>query len=332
MKKLRFLIGIIISITFGYIVLRKANVQEVFEIIKSMKWVYLIVGLILTAVAIFLRSKRWKVLLGSNGSSMPLSSFFESICVGQMTNNILPFRVGDLVQAYFLGHKENLSKSMVFSTVIMERLFDFIPPALIIIIGSFFVILPEQIGIGRILIFLAVMSAIIFALFRSKTRLQKLIEKMLPTHRLRDRLHKLIESFYSGLGVMKKREVILKVSCYTVFVWLTYFLVVYSCLHCFDINISLPSAMLVMSITAISVMIPSSPGYVGTWEFFVILGLGIFHIDKSRALSFALVYHLVSLLLVTLLGLIILIKSGFSLSQVQQREDVQQDTKNTTTC
>jgi uncharacterized protein (TIRG00374 family) len=330
MKKIRFLIGLVISIFFLYVVLRKADVKEVFEIIKSMKWAYLIIGLILTVIAIFIRSKRWKVLLGDNGSYISLTKFFESLCAGQMTNNVLPFRVGDFAQAYFLGRKGNLSKSMVFSTVVMERLLDIVPPTLIIVVGSFFVILPEQIGIGRVLVFLAVLLVIAFLIFKSKTSLQKFIEKILPSHSLKDKFHRLIENFYSGLDAIKKKEVLLRVTFYTVFVWLTYFMVMYSCLLCLDININIPSAMLVMAITAISVTIPSSPGYVGTWEFFVILGLGVFHIDKSRALSFALIYHLVSLLMVTLIGLWVVIRSGLSFSQVQQQAEQPPNTENTT--
>jgi hypothetical protein len=53
----------------------------------------------------------------------------------------------------------------------------------------------------------------------------------------------------------------------------------------------------------LSVAIPSSPGNIGTWEFFVLMALSIFKIDHNTALSYAVLSHFMALLPVTLIGL-----------------------------
>ena len=324
LKQYRFILGLIIGGFFLYLVLKKADLKEVLGIIKTAKWLYVILGFVSAVAAIVLRSYRWKLLLAEKGKGLRIRNYFDALCVGQMMNGILPFRVGDFVQAYFLGHKSSLSKSMVFSTVVMERLLDCFPPGIILVVGSFFVIMPDQIGIGRILIAMAVLAAGMTLVFRSRKTAENIVERLMPTHDMKDKIHHLIGNFYSGLEVMKKGHVVVRVFMYTVLVWAAYLMIAYSCLLCFDIDIGIMSAMLVMAIAAISVTIPSSPGYVGTWEFFVILALSIFRIDKNRALSFALIYHFVSLAVVALMGLIVVIKTGFSLKQAQEPIEEQQ--------
>ena len=46
--------------------------------------------------------------------------------IGYFANNILFFRVGELLRSYVLGKKQNISKSYVFGTVIFERFLDMV--------------------------------------------------------------------------------------------------------------------------------------------------------------------------------------------------------------
>jgi uncharacterized membrane protein YbhN (UPF0104 family) len=52
-------------------------------------------------------------------------------------------------------------------------------------------------------------------------------------------------------------------------------------------------------------MIPSSPGYVGTFEFFCMISLGVFGIDKSLVASYSVLVHLSQYLPITVFGSIL---------------------------
>src|SRR5450756_2156891 len=41
-----------------------------------------------------------------------------------MANNVLPARLGELVRAHLLGEKEQVSRSLSFATIMLERLLD----------------------------------------------------------------------------------------------------------------------------------------------------------------------------------------------------------------
>ena len=56
--------------------------------------------------------------------------------------------------------------------------------------------------------------------------------------------------------------------------------------------------------TTISIVLPTSPGYVGTYHYLCQLSLVMFGVSATDALSYAAVAHAVSVLPVTLIGLI----------------------------
>ncbi|MFH1666074.1 MAG: lysylphosphatidylglycerol synthase transmembrane domain-containing protein [Elusimicrobiota bacterium] len=316
-KPIQITAGIVISVVFLYLAFRRVNIQETLQVIARVRWQFLIIAVAATITGIYVRSYRWRIILNKD---LPLSYFVESTFVGQFINNVLPFRMGDLAQAYFLANKGNLSKSTAFSTVILERLTDVMPPVLILILGSFFVFMPEQIGRFNILIVVAILFSILFCVIKFQKKLVGIFEKLLPNSSFGKRLHQFIDNFYAGMSFVKDRKRFAKVAALSILLWGVYGFTAYCCLLAFNIHINYLGAMLVISVVAISVTIPASPGYVGTWEFFSILALSIFKVGKSVALSFALLYHLVGWLPVTLLGFIIVLKSGISISKLENQE------------
>jgi uncharacterized membrane protein YbhN (UPF0104 family) len=67
-------------------------------------------------------------------------------------------------------------------------------------------------------------------------------------------------------------------------------------------------------------LVPSSPGYAGTYHLLAILVLTNFAIRKEEALGFILVFHALWYVPQTLLGLIILTKKNLSLWQLFQKK------------
>ena len=73
-----------------------------------------------------------------------------------------------------------------------------------------------------------------------------------------------------------------------------------------------------MTVTSLVVVIPSSPGYVGVFHFVAVLTLTtIFNTDKSAALSYAVVIHAVSYLMLTILGIFSIWKEGLTYQRLQ---------------
>jgi uncharacterized membrane protein YbhN (UPF0104 family) len=86
----------------------------------------------------------------------------------------------------------------------------------------------------------------------------------------------------------------------------------------FSLTLPVAAAFVVMIILIIGIAIPTAPGFIGNWHYFCILGLGLFGIPKTDALSFAIVYHALSMGIVIVLGLIFLPFNRFSLADLKK--------------
>ena len=319
MKKLKVIIGVLISCVFLVLAFRKVDIRDIMREIFSANLIYLILTFIVGVGGLVIRSFRWSIFMETcpRPREIPFFSYFEATAVGQMVNNVLPLRMGDLAQAFFLGHRENISKGAVFSTVVAERLMDLLPPFFILIFGSYFVFLPGRLGRGMVFLIVVPIFVLVFLFVKFQEFFTGLFTKIIPSHGVGIKIHKFIGQLHVGLGFIRDKKRLVKIALYTATLWAVYGLGTYFCLLAFDIGIGYPAALLVLGITAISVTIPSSPGYIGTWEYFALLALSIFGIDRTLALSFAVVYHFIAWITMTALGLVILLRSGVSLSKLK---------------
>jgi hypothetical protein len=134
-----------------------------------------------------------------------------------------------------------------------------------------------------------------------------------------DKVKALVHNLISAVSFLKNRQVLLKSAPITLGAWtVLYGLTVYFNLKAMGINISYGSALVVMSVSVLSAAIPSSPGFVGTWEFFCMLALSIFNIDRNRALSYALVSHFMAFLPIIVIGLYFFITETITPSRFRE--------------
>ena len=294
--------GLLISGLFLWLAFRKSDFSQIWSILKTVRLELLLVVFIISVLGLMLRSYRWKTL-GKEYGNVPWKHCFEATSIGLMLNNFVPFRGGDLFQGYFLSKKSGLPKSYTMATVFLERLMDIVPPLLMIIVGSFFVVLPEQIKLSKILILLLILAAIIYVFISERKRFIRIIGNFMH-QRHSAKIDHFLDNLAHAVLFMKDRQVLTQSFPLTLFNWFIFSgISTYLLLRSVGIEIGALNVYLVLGISIISVAIPSSPGFVGTWEFFTMLALSIFKIDKDRALSYAVISHFMALLPTTLIGL-----------------------------
>jgi uncharacterized membrane protein YbhN (UPF0104 family) len=85
----------------------------------------------------------------------------------------------------------------------------------------------------------------------------------------------------------------------------------------FDIHPPIYASFILLIFVAFGISIPSSPGFIGTFQFACILALRYFKIPESTAFSISMVLWAGNFLPVTLIGLYYLKKEHFSLKKIQ---------------
>lgn len=302
--------GLIISIFFLWLTFRKTEIGQVLRILKQTQILFLIFSLSIGIISLFIRSYRWK-LLGKSYNNIRWKYFFQATTMGLMLNIFLPFRTGDFFQSYFLARYSGLPQSYTLTTVFLERLIDFVPPVIVILVGSTFLVIPQQFNFFQGIFLLLTIVGILFILFlKFQNKIYAFFSKFLNI-RNSERLQKILTNISDAIVFLKDPQVIQQAFPLTIFIWTLYAVGNLLLLYSLGIRLNFWSSFLIQSITVMSVVIPASPGYVGTWEFFGVLALKIFKVEESYAISFVILSHFLALLPTTVFGLFYLCKGFF---------------------
>lgn len=302
------LIGIVISIVFIYLAFKDVNFEEMWQALLGANYWWLIPAMAFMLISHWFRALRWRYFMEPI-KPVRVHPLFSALMVGYASNNILPLRLGEFLRAYAIGKSQDISKTSAFATVIVERLIDVLSLLVILAIAILVYPLPQAIKNGGYIIFAFTVGAIVLLvlLLRKTEGTLNLLSKLMPA-KLFELVEPPIRSFLKGFSVLKKSEHYFSVTVTSVLVWLFYLFVVYVSFFAFDLGarygLDVWSSFVVLATVSIGIMIPSSPGYVGTYHWFCMKSLSFYGIPESEALSFAVISHAMNTIPFTILGLL----------------------------
>jgi len=329
--KIKIAIGIVISIVFTFLAFRDVNLQEMLAALKGANYLWLLPSFLFMLISHFVRAYRWRYFLEPMKPQVKFSPMFSALMIGYAANNIFPLRLGEFMRAYAIGKSQNISKSSAFATIIVERLIDVLALLLLLVSTILFYPLPEIIEKSSYGIFAITFGAIVFMVFlmeKSEATIG-LIGKLLPAGMF-VKIEKIVRSFLQGFQALRKSEHHLVVAIFSILVWLLYAATVYISFFAFDFpqqyQLSIASSLVVLVTVSIGIMIPSSPGFVGTYHWFCMQSLALYGVPHSQALSFAVVSHALNTLPFTAIGLLYFWKENLRLSDaVVEKETIEHE-------
>lgn len=333
MKK-KLIAGVILSALLVYLSLRGIDFQGVADGFKSMRYGYTLPVLGGMLLMQLLRSYRWGLILSPIGKVGQLS-LFSITSVGFLGIIAIPARMGELVRPYLIAKKSSIPMSSALGTVFVERLFDSITVLTILVLVLFFtplppwlvnssnlfrVLTPAVLGAVFLLLTLAVMGAMFLLIAKREASLRVLapLISRLPT-RYAEAVNRLIHHFIDGFGIMVSPSLLTSVTVLSIVIWLVDVLVIYLLFLAFGFHLPVAAAFVLMIILIIGIAIPTAPGFIGNWHYSCVLGLSLFGVPRTEALTFAIIYHFLSIGTVVLLGLAFLPFNRFTLSDLRRQ-------------
>ena len=322
---IRIIISLCISAICIFFATKNVQWAELKTIISQIQYLPLVLGFLISTLTFWLRAFRWQILL-SPFQKIPNFQLLKWQVGGLLINNLLPFRIGEFVRAYWTGHKTSIPKSSVFATIVMERLLDILSLAviaffLILYLGfnRFNITIPKElmIAIGIIFLFLFIFTIFFLPNMNIKTWVNPLL-KILP-----QKISEMILRFAEGLSIFKNKKEILKVILLSPLIWIVDIGIIAILSRCVQLNLSWIEAGLLSVGLILGVMIPAAPGAAGTYEAGGVTALGLIGISKTLALSFVLILHSYQFLIILALGIPVLISEGFSLKQFIQKKPLE---------
>ena len=307
LSKIKSIVGysfpFILTIAFLYLAIYNVNFDESLSLLSTISIFWFIPYLIFFLLSHWIRALRWKVILLSVKKDTSLLHLFSATMIGYGVNFAVP-RLGELYRAFFAGKWENLSRSSVLGTIIIERVID-------VLILGLSVLVSVQIFAGDIyneIIWLK--SALylgffgIFIIISLLVLLIKLKEKFVDvalslsskiSMRLAERvgyvLHMLIDGFASLQG---SRNYIVTIF-YSILIMLLYALTAYLAFFVLRMeelkDVSFGMAWVVMTISAFGIVIPT-PGGTGAYHLIAKSVLVILYgFSEEISLAYAFLTH-----------------------------------------
>jgi uncharacterized protein (TIRG00374 family) len=327
----KIFLGILISSVLVYLSFRGINLQDIFRDLNRIKLCPVIFCTLLIILMQWLRSYRWGVILQPMEKIDQLS-LFSVTSVGFLAIAAIPARLGELARPYLISQKSSIKMPSALGTILVERVLDSFTVLAIAVIVLFFTDLPPWMIKSGIIFFLLASGMFCFIVFMILQRdaALKLINKVLGKlpGKFAHRIDEFIHHFIDGIQVITNIKLLLYLFFISALVWLLDVLAIYVLLLAFGFTLPVIAAFVVMIILIVGIAIPTAPGYVGNWHFACVLGLSFFGLAKAEALSFAVVYHFLSMIIVAILGFIFLPFNKFSISDMKSQLNYKKDDAN----
>jgi glycosyltransferase 2 family protein len=317
-----------IALSAGLLVwtLRGESPSEIWAEISRANLALLILAA-LVATSIFpIRAMRWRIILGPVGEELPIAPLWRSIAIGMMVNNIYPARLGEIARAYALTRETNrVSLTTSLASLAVDRVFDALTLMLLLVSAMVAPEFPKGMtvggqpiqrgaalfAVGAIGLFAALYTIVAFP--RQLVRLYAaVVGRVSP--RFVERGSAIIHGFADGLGVLRSPRRFVAVFLWAVAHWLVNALAFWIGFKAVAIDAPFSAANFLQGIIAIGVALPSSPGFFGVFEAFAKLGLGVYSVSGGQAVTWAIGYHILSFIPITLFGLYYFARLGLHFS------------------
>lgn len=323
----KFWIGTGISLFFLFLLFRRIEIKQLAAAFVGLDAKCLALAVFCIFVSYYFRALRWDYLLLPL-KRCPMATVFPVTIIGFMVNSLLPARIGELARAYLLAEKENLGKGSVLATLVLDRLADVLCLLVLLLATLFLSDLPDAsekdrgalIAGGQITLALSFAVVLLLVLLRNKRIPLPTVNSRVFRNLPRSTAEKAIRGFNSfvhGIRLPVKPGNAVAITGSTIIAWVFSVIPVDLLLRSFGIFLPVTASMLILVMLAFAVMVPATPGYVGTYHYACFSALRAYHVPEGKALSLALIAHAVSFVPVILAGFYYLWKDGISLKKLK---------------
>ncbi|MCF8062134.1 MAG: flippase-like domain-containing protein [Deltaproteobacteria bacterium] len=309
----KFWAGLVISAAFLYLALARVDLPRLWEIIGSADPFLLLAAAVVVLIQYPLRAFRWGVLLAPLQATTFRNRLLATL-VGFAANCVLPARLGEFIRANYLGASEELSGSSALGTVLVERLFDGLTLLAILAVGLYVTEFPAVYGYlatglraaGFALLSAYILLILLLVGFKWKAAAcLTLIDRILflLPKRFRTRVMEAVWKFSLGIVLLKGARGWFFAALYSCAVWLFAMIQIKVVAVSLGLDLPFEATFIVMAITSLGVMIPSSPGFIGTFHLAAQYSFLVNGFSAEEGLSAGILLHASFFLPTVLAGL-----------------------------
>lgn len=322
--------GLIISALFLVLAFREVDFPRTWALIRTSDLSFLGLAAVVTFMQYVARAWRWRILLDPLKKTRYLNRLLP-ILIGFAANCILPARLGEFIRANYIGQREDVSASSVFGTIVIERIFDGFTLLFSLLTGLMATAFPPKLQemsgtlkATALILFLAYILIIVFIWgFKYKTdSFLRIIKKILffLSPSLRSKIIRIIRNFSLGLVPIKGWPGWVLAIFYSFLVWGLALFQIQWIGYAIHISVPFIATFIILPMATFGVMIPSAPGYIGTFHLAAQYGFLFYGVTREEALSAAILWHAVFFFPTIFFGMV-----AFFIFQVQDNRRGQKE-------
>ena len=309
---LRAILGIAISVGSIWILLRSVDVGAAVDVLRRANLAA--VGLMVVTVLLDVGSRgaRWRALLAPI-RRLPYPRVLGYTYLGYLANNVLPARLGELVRSHALGENEGISRPTVLGTVVVERIVDTV---IVVGVAAIAVVL---LGVGGVVSTAVVLGAgfvgvllIALVLAVSSHRLPGVARVTALAERF-PRVLELGRRLRDGLAVVGDPRAVGAAILLSVLAWAASIATFVIAGAAIGISLTPAQGALLSSGVALATIVPSGPGYLGTFELTAVGIASQYGVDPNAAFALALLAHAMILAVTSIGGAVAALRLGVGL-------------------
>lgn len=306
-SRLRLISGLFLAILFSWLIIRQVRPEEFKRALVAAEPVWIVAALCAFTIGYASRIQRWRLMLLHSNSRLRWADCAGPLVASFATNNILPFRSGDVLRSFAFNERLGTSSGVVVATLFIERLLDML--VVIGLLGASLTVIGMSAsrttpggGAALIGVSTAILSSLLFPRLFAPIALAfgRTACRVTPKFG-----QKLVDEIYKGLAVlqhMARRTTFVRLVLWSLVVWLsegcTFWLVARALP-----SIERPTgSWLALPLGTLATLIPSTPGYLGTFDYFVARAMVSAGNTAPAAAAYALIIHAVLWLPSTLAG------------------------------
>jgi hypothetical protein len=322
-------IGIVVSALLLWYAFKGIDLNQVAVALRGSDLMLWTLCTIASQLIFPLRARRWRTLLDPVAPNLPFGPLWRATAIGMMCNNVLPARVGELVRVFVIVRERREVKwSTAFASIAIDRAFDALSVLLLLVIAMLAPNFPADFAIAGtpvratalgLLAVIIALFACYFALARWPHAAEEVIGRitgaLVPKHKAR--IGALVHTVAAGLGVLREVRTFVAAFAWAMAHWLMNALAFWFGFKALGIDAPFLAACFVQGIIALGVSVPSSPGFVGVFETMAKLSLPVYGVSEELAVTWAIGFHVLSYIPITLIGAWYFLRMGVHLGDVE---------------
>lgn len=317
-------VGVLVSLVAMSYVAWKIDWRGVGGLWERLAWPT-VVGMIAVYMSSYLvRGWRWQLMLAPI-QAVSWRRTTSVVVIGYMANNLLPFRMGEVVRGLVLSRLERVNPIMAISSIGVERVLDALTLIGCLAISSAYLPSRSELAWGSgatgwlLLVFGSVVGGVLFARMapRAFRRMAEGSVGFLPLG-LRGKILTLVDRVLDSIQFIGWNRSFLMVLVLSWMTWAIEGMVFWIGLRSMGLESSFAFAMFCLAVVNLTILIPSAPGYVGVFQLGALFAFSTQGWEADDAVAYAILIHLCQFLPVTLGGLVLLNTMGLSLRTLTQ--------------